>query len=367
MRNGRGKLFSMMDPELSKQLIPWFEKTKRKLPWRENRDRYRVWVSEVMLQQTRVETVLAYFQRFLNRFPDVAALAAADQQDVLKLWEGLGYYGRARNLHKAARVVMTEYDGVIPSDPETFRTLPGVGDYICAAVMSIAEGEPLPVVDGNVLRVTARVFGLTDDIARPATRKTVTAILTGHIPEDRPGDFNEAMMELGATVCTPKKPACNICPLSSICVALNENRVHELPVKSRAKATPEHRIVVAVIVDEQDRMLVQQRPQDGLLGGLWEFPGGKVEDGERLKAALQRECKEELGVTVTVGPEIGTIRHAYTHFRILMTAYRCEIESGTVTTVLPTRWITVNQIDELPFPKANHKLFPAIRHMMGGN
>lgn len=350
---------------LHEKLIPWFEKTKRKLPWRENRERYRVWVSEVMLQQTRVETVLAYFDRFLDRFPDVAVLAAADQQDVLKLWEGLGYYGRARNLHKAARVVMAEYGGVIPSDPETFRTLPGVGDYICAAVMSIADGHPMPVVDGNVLRVAARLFGLTDDIAKPATRKTVTRILTDHIPRDRPGDFNEAMMELGATVCTPKNPACETCPLNTICVARAENRVQELPVKSRAKATPEYRIVVAVIVDDNNRMLVQQRPQEGLLGGLWEFPGGKVEDGETLKGALERECREELGVTVSIGPEIGTIRHAYTHFRILMTAYQCTIQSGNVTTELPTRWITLNEIDELPFPKANHKLFPAVKQMMG--
>ena len=350
--------------DLSARLIKWFETAKRDLPWRRNRTRYRVWASEVMLQQTRVETVLGYFDRFLERFPDIKTLAAADLQDVLKLWEGLGYYGRARNLHKAAGVVMEQHGGIIPGDPVVFRTLPGVGDYICAAVMSISDGHPLPVVDGNVLRVAARLFGLDDDIARPATRKVVTGILERHIAHDRPGDFNEAMMELGATVCTPKNPDCDTCPFSRHCVAQNENRVLQLPVKTKAGPVPEHRIVVAVILDKQDRMLVQQRPRDGLLGGLWEFPGGKVEDGETLRKALARECREELGVTVDIGHEIVTIRHAYTHFKIVLTAYLCRIERGTVNTKLPTKWITVDEIESLPFPKANHKLFPSIRQCL---
>lgn len=339
----------------------WFEANRRDLPWRRERNRYRVWISEVMLQQTRVDTVIGYFHRFLGRFPDIRSLADADQQDVLKLWEGLGYYGRARNLHKAAGVVMSEYGGLIPDNPAAFRKLPGVGDYICAAVMSIADGHPLPVVDGNVLRVTARYFGLADDIAKTATRKTVTNLLQQHIASDQPGNFNEAMMELGATVCTPKNPNCEGCPLRNSCVAFNQDRVAELPVKTKAGPVPEHRIVVAVIRDENNRMLVQQRPPEGLLGGLWEFPGGKLEDGEALTDALVRECREELGVAVTVGEEIDTIRHAYTHFKIKLTAYWCTIADGAVTTKLPTKWITVDEISDLPFPKANHKLFPAIK------
>ena len=354
----------MKQTDLSARLIKWFKTAKRDLPWRRNRTRYRVWVSEVMLQQTRVETVLGYFERFLKRFPDIKTLATADLQDVLKLWEGLGYYGRARNLHKAAGVVMEQHRGIVPGDPAVFRTLPGVGDYICAAVMSIADGHPLPVVDGNVLRVSARLFGLDDDIARPATRKVVTGILERHISHGRPGDFNEAMMELGATVCTPKKPSCNTCPLNRHCVAHTGDRVHELPVKTKAGPVPEHRIVVAVILDKHNRMLVQQRPRDGLLGGLWEFPGGKVEDGETLEQALARECREELGVTLDIGEQVATIRHAYTHFKIVLTAYWCWIESGTVNTKLPTKWIIVDEIDSLPFPKANHKLFPSIRQCL---
>ncbi len=342
-------------------LLAWFKEHRRSMPWRDSQTIYRVWVSEIMLQQTRVDTVVPYFHRFMETFPTVKALAEADQEDILKLWEGLGYYARARNLHKAARIVMEKFNGIIPDQPEQFLHLPGVGPYISAAVMSIACGHVIPVVDGNVLRAACRIFALEYDIAQPATRKKVAALLTEHIPDDRPGEFNEALMELGAMVCTPISPVCIRCPIRRNCLAKQNNLVPELPIKSRKQPIPEHRIVVAVITDSSGQMLIQKRPENGLLGGLWEFPGGKVEKGETLPDALRRECREELGVEVKVGKEITTIRHAYTHFKILLTAFHCTITSGTLTSELPLRWVTMEDITSLPFPKANHKIFPALQ------
>ncbi len=312
-----------------------------------------------MLQQTQVDTVIPYFHRFMAKFPDVSTLVKANQEDVLKLWEGLGYYARARNLHKAAGIIM-EKGGIIPDQPEQFRQLPGVGPYISAAVMSIACGHPIPVVDGNVLRATCRIFALQDDITRPATRKKVAGLLAGQIPKNCPGKFNEAMMELGAILCTPKSPHCTHCPLARLCIANKKNLVSKLPIKTPRKAISEHRIVVAIITNSNGKILIQKRPENGLLGGLWEFPGGKVEKGESLENALKRECREELGVEVTIGQEIATIRHAYTHFKIHLTAFHCDIVSGALNSPLPTRWATMADINTLPFPKANHKLFPAL-------
>ncbi len=280
---------SISVPEISRPLVKWFAETRRDLPWRKNQSIYRVWVSEVMLQQTRVDTVIPYFHCFLEQFPNVSDLAETDQENVLKLWEGLGYYARARNLHRAAGIVMGKFNGIIPAQPEQFRQLPGVGPYISAAVMSIACGHPIPVVDGNVLRAACRIFALEDDITRPATRKKVAALLAGQIPENRPGEFNEAMMELGATLCTPKSPDCSYCPIARLCIANKKNLVSKLPVKTARPPIPEHRVVVAVITDSSRRMLIQKRPENGLLGGLWEFPGGKVKEKETLEGALKRE------------------------------------------------------------------------------
>ncbi|PJB82223.1 MAG: A/G-specific adenine glycosylase [Acidobacteria bacterium CG_4_9_14_3_um_filter_49_7] len=352
-----------MDDSWPGKLLKWFKGNRRDLPWRQNRSIYRVWVSEVMLQQTRVDTVIPYFHRFIEAFPTVSTLAKADQEDVLKFWEGLGYYARARNLHRAAEVVMERFNGVIPDQPELFRQLPGVGPYISAAVMSIACGHAIPVVDGNVLRTVCRIFALEYDIAQPATRKNIAALLAEKIPENKPGEFNEAMMELGATICTPASPGCDGCPIRHNCLAKQKNLVSELPIKSRKRPVPQYRIVVAVITDSSGRMLIQKRPENGLLGGLWEFPGGKVEKGETLPDALKRECMEELAVKVKVGKEITTIRHAYTHFKILLTAFYCTITSGTLTSYLPFRWAKMEDIASLPFPKANHKILPALREI----
>ncbi len=345
-------------------LLSWFAANRRDLPWRRRRTPYRVWVSEVMLQQTRVETAVPYYLRFLRRLPTLASLAAADLQAVLKLWEGLGYYQRARNLHQAARRVMAEHGGRIPADAARFGSLPGAGEYLTAAVLSIAAGLPLAAVDGNVLRVWARRAGLRADIGSAATRRRVRDALQEIIPRDRPGDFNEAMMELGALVCTPRRPSCPECPLASSCRARSLGLTEKIPVRKKARFVPTHRVAVAALV-RGDRFFVQQRPEGGHLGGLWEFPGGKAKPGEDLEEALRRELREELNIGTDILAELDTVRHAYSHFAVVLTLFACR-PRGRIRCAAPHRWITPGDIPGLPFPKANHRLFPALTGWLEG-
>ncbi len=381
-------------------LLAWFAANRRAMPWREEPSPYRVWISEIMLQQTQVATVIPYFNRFLSRFPDVAALAQAELQDVLKLWEGLGYYSRARNLHKAAKALVAEHGGRLPGDFCGLRRLPGFGDYTAAAVASIAFGEAVPVVDGNVLRVSARFWGLADDIGKPKTRKMIFGRLSGVLAGERkngkrderrqqskigsrklkippPADFNQAIMELGALVCTPRNPQCGKCPLAAACVARREGRTAELPVKAAKAPVPRHRVAVGVLW-RNGRVLVQKRPEGGMLAGLWEFPGGKVEPGETPAAAVVREFREETGLGVRVAGTYGTLRHAYSHFSITLTAFRVKLETGSSKlggvggalssrphagppahrhTATPVqRWVTLCELRRLPVPRANQRV-----------
>jgi A/G-specific adenine glycosylase len=347
----------------TERLLAWYRAHRRDLPWRRTGDIYAVWVSEVMLQQTRVETVIPYYGRFLARFPTVAALAAAPLQDVLKLWEGLGYYTRARNLHRAAQRVVAEHGGRIPSTYEDFRALPGVGDYIAAAVLSIAAGAPLPVVDGNVLRVWARWRGLAEDIRKPRTLRRVREELAGNIPAATPGDFNQALMELGATVCVPASPRCRECPLAADCVALREGRTAELPVRPARPAVPHHEIAVGVIRRRDGRLLIQQRPEEGLLGGLWEFPGGKLEAGETAAEAVRRECREETGLEVAVEAALAEVRHAYSHFTVTLHVFVCRA-GGRVRCRRPHRWVRPAELGDYPFPGANKKFFGPLKDFL---
>lgn len=342
------------------ELLAWYERHRRPLPWRETRDIYAVWVSEVMLQQTRVPFAGEYYRRFLQRFPDVAALAAAERGDVLKAWEGLGYYSRAGNLHRAAAMVLERHGGVVPTTYDEFRALPGVGEYIAAAVLSIACATVVPVIDGNVLRVCSRCSASAADLHRPAGRRLLQAALRRLIPPDNPGDFNQALMEIGALICLPRRPACASCPLACSCRAHQQGRTAEFPPRRAKKEIPVHTVAVAVIVRD-GRFYVQQRPPHGHLGGLWEFPGGKKRADETLEQALVRECREELGVVVRVGPCLGTVRHQYSHFGIVLSAFVCTVDDDRDwRAAAPGRWIDVTGIAALPFPAANHKLFPAL-------
>ncbi len=343
---------------MTPDLLTWYDAAKRDLPWRQTTDPYRIWVSEVMSQQTRVETAIPYFERWMRALPDVRALAEADRHTVLSLWEGLGYYARARNLHDAAKEVMDRHHGQIPSDPETFCALKGVGPYTAAAVMSIAFGHPMAVLDGNVMRVVARAQDIRDDIRRPATRHHLQRIVQQWLDPGRPGDFNQAVMELGARVCTPRKPDCRGCPLSDSCLAVRNGSTDSVPYKSPAAKVPHHRIVVAILSDPTGHVLITKRPDTAMLGGLWEFPGGKVETGEGDEVALAREIREELGVDIGGLRLFHTLRHTYSHFKITLAAYIGTITDGVPRplSAVDMKWVPLTDLSRFPFPKANRDL-----------
>ena len=348
-------------------LARWFERNRRPMPWREPgpdgaRDPYRVWISEVMLQQTRVDTALPYFQRFTAAFPTVEALAAAEQDAVLKNWEGLGYYSRARNLHRAAQQIVAEHGGVFPQTEADVLALPGVGPYTSAAVLSLAFGVPLAVLDGNVIRVLARVFAVEADSKKPATRAALQNVATALLDREHPGRFNESVMELGATVCTPRSPACPVCPLREVCAAYAAGDPEAFPVVPKRKPVPHRSVAVGLVRNGEGRYLIQRRPEDGLLGGLWEFPGGKVERGESPRDACRRELAEELGIEVEVGPEVARVDHAYSHFTVTLHAFRCAHVAGDPAHEAgePVEWVTSDAFADYAFPRANRKILDAL-------
>lgn len=311
-----------------------------------------------MLQQTRVDQAIPYFKRFVERFPDIESLALAELDEVLKAWEGLGYYSRARNMHNAAVQIMAKHDDAVPSDPVQLRALPGIGPYTSAAILSIAFGQPFAVLDGNVIRVLARVFAINDDTRLPKTRRSLQSLANALINKSLPGDHNEAIMELGATVCTPQSPKCSACPLATCCKALATNAVDAFPFKSKKKPTPHYHIAVGILKNERGEVLVQKRPTSGMLGGLWEFPGGKQEKGESLSEACRRELREELGVEAAVGNQITSIKQAYSHFSITLHAFACTSFTGEPTHHLgePIKWVDIANLHELAFPRANQRI-----------
>lgn len=303
-------------------LISWYRACKRDLPWRRTKDPYHIWVSEVMLQQTQVAAVIPYYLRFSDRFPDIFRLARADLQDVLMIWEGMGYYARARNLHNAAGIVVDRHGGRLPDDPEAFRSLPGVGDYIAAAVLSIAFSRPLPVVDGNVKRVLARLMKVGAPVNRASSYETFRQLAGSMLDHGDPGTFNQAVMELGALICRPKNPDCRACPLSGKCRAHQDKSVAAYPVREVKPPVPERRQAVGVVF-RGGRVLIVRRPENGLLGGLWEFPGGDIADGESPEAACIRIMGEQAGLDVAVTSLLTRVRHAYTHFRLKAHVFVC--------------------------------------------
>jgi A/G-specific adenine glycosylase len=348
--------------ELHKVLHDWFASNKRGLPWRATRDPYRIWVSEAMLQQTRVATVVPYYERFTERFPDVRTLAGAPLEDVLKAWEGLGYYARARNLHRAAGRIVEEHGGALPRDYAAFRSLPGVGDYIAAAVTSIAFGEPRAVVDGNVKRVLSRLFLIDDPSNDPSSTAVFEKKANELLDRSSPGDFNQALMELGALVCAPKNPSCDSCPLKEFCGAFSRSLQTSYPVRIKRRDTPRHHIAVGVI-RKNGRILITRRKEEGLLGGLWEFPGGKVEPGETAGEACRREIAEEVNLSVDVGSLITRVDHAYTHFKVSVDVFECDYGAGEVALNGPTdhRWIVLEEAEQYAFPAVNRKIFEVLR------
>lgn len=349
----------------TQRLIRWFLKNKRALPWRgsgEAQGIYQVWVSEVMLQQTQVSTVIPYYRRFLERFPTIHDLARASEDEVLKLWEGLGYYNRCRSLHRAAQTVVSRFKGQIPETPEEFKSLAGVGPYIQASVMSIARNRPIPAVDGNVVRVCCRFYGIREDVRKNRVKARIKKELQEIIPPAAPGDFNQALMELGALICTPHNPRCSDCPIQEGCFARQTDQVEQIPHKSPRKRVPKYQVSIAVIL-KGEKFYIQKRPSTGHLGGMWEFPGGKAKEGETPAQALVRECKEELGTEVNIIEKLTRVHHVYTHFQIDLHVFLCRLSGEDIhpTHHQPFRWITIHQLEEFPLPGANHKFLPALK------
>jgi A/G-specific adenine glycosylase len=338
-------------------MLSWYAAEARRLPWRGAKDPYAVWVSEIMLQQTRVETVVPYFESWMKRFPGVRDLAAASEQEALSAWEGLGYYSRARSLHKAARLLIRDYGGELPRDLAALRRLPGVGRYTAAAIASIAFGQDAAALDGNVRRVLARVFDLDTPADSPAGEQVLWALAEEHLPKGRAGDFNQALMDLGATVCLPRGPACPACPVEGLCKARELGLQEQRPVMKPRPEVP-HYVVTAAVLRRDGRVLLAKRPSTGLLGGMWEFPGGKLEQGEDLPSALRRELREELGVEARVGEAFGVYRHAYTHFRITLHAFLCELADGEPRPIEAAElaWVRPAELAKYPMGKVDRMI-----------
>jgi len=337
----------------------WYRKHRRRLPWRETHDPYRIWISEVMLQQTQVKTVIPYYQRFMAAFPDITRLADADSQTVLKRWEGLGYYRRAHHLLDAARIIVREHGGRLPARREAFRALPGVGDYIANAVMSIAFDQPWAVVDGNVKRVLARLFRLDDPVNRSSTHPGFQVIANRLLNRTDASVHNQALMELGALICTPRNPTCGPCPLAALCRSNQEGVVEHYPVRVKKAAVPEHAMVAGVVY-KRGKMLLVRRPDEGFLGGLWEFPGGRLRTTQSAPEACRRAVLDRVGLKVAVGEPITRLKHAYTHFRISLEVFTCRWESGRVHLDGPMafRWVPHQALQQFPLPGAMKKVLP---------
>lgn len=330
---------------IRQKLLDWFHENRRDLPWRYDRDPYKVWVSEIMLQQTQVDTVIPYYNRFMEKFPTVHALADAADEDVLKAWEGLGYYSRARNLHSAVREVARDYGGVVPNQPEEISRLKGVGPYTAGAILSLAYGKAEPAVDGNVMRVMARLFAIEDDIAKQATRVKMEQLVRQLIPPDAPGAFNEGLMELGALICTPRNPDCLFCPLIAECKG-REAGIHEqLPVKKKNKPVRLVSLVCGIVMKE-GRVLVRKRPEQGLLAGMWEFPNVEQAD---LSALLP-------GMDIKWGPAVGTVSHVFSHVKWKLKVYRGEIHGQQCVLPADYHWVDLAALSEYAFPKVFHKV-----------
>ena len=345
-----------MSAELAEKLLAWYAVNARTLPWRGHPDPYAVWVSEIMLQQTQVDTVSPYFERWMARFPTLEALATASEQEVLALWEGLGYYSRARNLWRSARQVW-EAGGQMPRTAADLALLPGVGRYTAAAIASMAFGQDEAALDGNIRRVLARIFNVTLPARSPEGERQLWALAQQHLPPGRAGDYNQALMDLGSQICTPRAPACLVCPLQALCQAAALGLQAERPVMSARPPVPLWTVTAAVIW-RADRVLIARRPSRGLLGGLWEFPGGKLEPGETLPEGLRREIAEELAVEIAVGAELGVYRHAYTHFKVVLHAFACTLVTGEPQPQVASElcWALPAELPDFPMGKIDRQI-----------
>jgi len=341
----------------SHDLLFWYDYNARQLPWRSFPTPYRVWVSEIMLQQTRVETVLPYFERFLTHYPNLEALATASQEEVLRLLEGLGYYSRARNLLKAAREIYSDFDGQIPSTAKDLERLPGIGHYTAGAIASIAFDEPVAAVDGNIKRIYSRILALKEPFGSSHLDKIIEDYAQTIIPHDRPGDFNQALMDIGSNLCLPRQPLCLACPVQEYCLAFQQGIQNDLPVRIKKAPLP-HYEVCAAVIRMDNKILLCQRGESGMLAGLWEFPGGKLEQSDNsLEGCLRREVLGKTGLEISIGEKIGIFQHAYTHFRITVHAWQAKPNSLPLSELPENRrWVLSDDLPEYPMGKVARKI-----------
>ncbi len=347
------------------RLVEWFHQHQRPLPWRIHYDPYEVWVSEIMLQQTQVTTVLPYYQRWMEALPTIHSVAQADEDTVVKLWEGLGYYSRVRNLQKAARVICDDHGSVFPQDFETILALPGIGRYTAGAVASIAFNQDRPVVDGNVIRVVCRLEDLRDDPKSAAMTKRLWELAADWIPSGEARYFNQGMMELGATVCHVQQPSCLLCPVQSFCKSYHAGSVDQVPAKVK-RVKSKLRTTLMALIHKDGSFLIQKRPVGQLMGGLWEFPNLHVTSEQKLEKSLQSEVLKQWGIQVEVKERIATIKHGYTSYKVTLHGYYCVFQSGNLklSQDIPREWVPLKDLGQYSFPAAQVKLIQKLQKHM---
>lgn len=333
--------------EFSSTLVDWYYKEKRDLPWRHTTDPYKIWVSEVMLQQTRVDTVIPYYHRFINKYPTLESLAYAPQEELLKMWEGLGYYSRARNLQTGVREVVEKYNSKVPNNRHDITKLKGVGPYTAGAILSIAYNEPEHAVDGNVMRVLSRVLHIKEDIALPKTKKVFEEAVTQLILKKDPGSFNQALMDLGAQICTPTSPKCLLCPVREYCLAFQEGKPEELPIKSKKQKNKKIKYDIYIAIDEDGKYLLQKRPSGGLLANMWEFPMVEIEKENTLKSYEVFQKSYNLNITDFLNDELLKFKHVFSHLTWEMDCHLVQVQK---TSMLPkeANFYTIDEITKLP-------------------
>jgi A/G-specific adenine glycosylase len=345
----------MKNKVFQERLLRWFDRNKRSLPWRLNGNPYRIFVVEVMLQQTQIKTVLPYYDRWLKAFPNIKSLAHASLDKVLKLWEGLGYYSRARNLHKAANMIVSDFGGVVPREPRALQSLPGVGRYTAGAISSIAYQNPVPLVDGNVTRVLSRVFNLKKDVSKPETFEILYEIAGRLVSQKRPGDFNQALMELGALVCIPEWPQCDKCPVAALCRAKQQGDPSQLPIRSKGVKVRKMEMVVGIL-KQNGKLLIRRRKNSGIWGGLWEVPSTIRFPRASREDSLKDEFSNSFGMHVKIRGKMKPIQHRFTHREVLIHPYELTAQKKITIRNGSTKWVDEQKIKRFSFSVPHQKI-----------